>query len=44
MAIKKDTASTNVVPFNAPFNWNSPDTSLLHSTVEDRATFRNVQP
>lgn len=39
MAIKKDTASTNVVPFNAPFNWNSPDTSLLHSTVEDRATF-----
>lgn len=35
MAIKKDTASKNVVPSN----WNSPDTSLLHSSGEDRAAF-----
>lgn len=39
MAIKKDTASTNIVPFAAPYSWSSPDTSLLHSTIEDRAAF-----
>lgn len=39
MAIKKQTASTNVVPFNAPFNWSNPDTSLLQGTSADRAVF-----
>lgn len=37
----KNTAAvaSNIVPFTAPFNWGIPDTSLLHSTVEDRAIF-----
>lgn len=38
---KTNTAiASNVVPFKAPtFNWNNPDTSLLHSSTEDRAAF-----
>ena len=42
MATKTTLAPSNVLPFSTPFNWANPDTSLLQSTVEDRAVFPSV--
>lgn len=39
MATKNETVATNIVPFEAPHSWSSPDTSLLNGVSSDRASF-----
>jgi len=39
MATKNETVATNIVPFDAPHSWSSPDTSLLNGVSSDRASF-----